>query len=225
MKEKTAIIVGATGLTGSHCLQYLLANNHYTKVIKLTRRDVNMQHEKLEQQIINFDKLVDYKKLIKADDIFCCLGTTIKKAGSKEAFRKVDFEYPYQVGKIALENGAKRMFIVTALGADDKSFVFYNKVKGEIENVMAELPFEALHIFRPSLLLGDRKEHRRGESIATSLYSIIEKIMLGPLAKYKGIEAKTVAKVMVEVATKNEQGIFVYESQKIQQIFDKQMSI
>ena len=207
MKDKTALIVGSTGLTGSHCLKYLLYNNQYSRIIKLTRRHVNTEHEKIIEQIVNFDKLESYKEYIKADDVFCCLGTTIKKAGSKEAFRKVDFEYPYQVGKIALANGAKRMFMVSALGANDQSFVFYNQVKGEVENVIAELGFEAVHIFRPSLLLGNRTEHRRGESIAVSLYAMMEKMMLGPLAKYKGIEAKVVAKVMVAVATKEYKGM------------------
>ncbi|HVF27949.1 MAG TPA: NAD(P)H-binding protein, partial [Pyrinomonadaceae bacterium] len=124
-ETRSALLVGATGLVGGHCLNLLLEDAAYQRVVALGRRMLPVVHQKLEQHVVDFDKLTDYAHLIRAQDIFCCLGTTIKKAGSREAFRRVDFTYPHEVARIAAENGAEQMLLVSALGADAKSRVFY----------------------------------------------------------------------------------------------------
>jgi uncharacterized protein YbjT (DUF2867 family) len=157
---------------------------------------------------------------LQADDIFCCLGTTIRVAGSQEAFRKVDFTYTIQVGAIGVKNGAEQLLLVSALGADLRSRIFYNRVKGEIEEAVCKLPYEGVQIFRPSLLLGDRKEFRLGEKIGEVGMKTFSFAMAGPFKKYRPIEAGVVAQAMVSVARENRAGINVYESDKIQAIYD-----
>jgi uncharacterized protein YbjT (DUF2867 family) len=148
-----------------------------------------------------------------ADDAFCCLGTTIRQAGTKEAFRKIDFEYPVELAKRLKENGATGYYLVSALGANHKSSIFYNKVKGETEAAINDVGFNAYHIFRPSLLLGDRKEQRAGEDAAKVFYKIFG--FLIP-KKYQAIDSFKVAKAMVQKAKENVAGKFIYESTDIQ---------
>lgn len=222
--SRTALIIGASGLIGSYCLQALLRDNVYSLVKTLVRREMNTQHDKLLQHVVDFENLTNYKDLIQADDIFCCLGTTIKKAGSQEQFKQVDFRYPLEVAKIAKENSAQQYLIVTALGADPDSNIFYNKVKGEVEKALSALQYDTLQVFQPSLLLGDRDEKRIGESIGQSLFSAFSFAFVGPLRKYKGIEGEVVAQVMVHQAKKGLQGEFVIESKEIQEIYANELT-
>lgn len=217
---KTALIAGASGLTGSFCLQLLLQNPAYKTVISLVRKPVPLTHEKLKQITVNFDCLEDHADAIAADDVFCCLGTTIKKAGSQANFRKVDYDYVVNTAKAALNNGAKRFLLVSAMGASAGSSIFYSRVKGETEDAIQQLAYDEVHIFRPSLLLGNRHEHRLGESMAMAAFKVIGFAMLGPLAKYKGIEAADVAKAMVAVAQSGKKGMHIYLSDEIQHIAD-----
>ena len=129
---KTALLVGATGLVGGFVLEQLLEDAYYDSVVVLSRKSLQLQHAKLKEVLVNFDQLENYTNDIKADVVFCCLGTTIKAAGSQEAFKKVDFEYPLRVAEIAKQNGASAFLIVTALGAAKSSIIFYNRVKGEV---------------------------------------------------------------------------------------------
>jgi uncharacterized protein YbjT (DUF2867 family) len=152
---KTALVAGASGLIGKQCLYELLAEKEYIKVIALVRKELTIKHPKLEQIQMDFDQLVSYTHMFQADDVFCCLGTTMKKAGSQENFKKVDYAYPMALAKAALNNGARQFLIVTALGADKKSSIFYNRVKGDVEESLQLLDYPALHIFRPSMLLGE----------------------------------------------------------------------
>ena len=214
--SKTALIVGASGLVGSACLDFLLAEPTYREVKVLVRKPIDLKHPKLQQIVINFDRLVDYKDSIVGDEIFCCLGTTIKVAGSKENFYKVDFTYAYETAKIALKNGAKGFYLVSSLGADAKSFIFYSKVKGELESAIKGLSYPVFYIFRPSLLLGDRKEHRAGEKLGISIYNFLKPIFIGPLAQYKGIEASQVAKAMVLKSIQPDNGTHILLSNEIQ---------
>lgn len=208
---KTALVVGATGLIGNHLTHKLLNHPAYSSVKVLVRKPMNFQHPKLEQIVIDFDNFD--ASVIKADDIFCCLGTTMKQAGSKEAFYKVDFEYPFETAKAALENGAKQFLIVTAMGSDAKSMFYYNRVKGEIEEALAHLGYPTLIIFQPSLLLGERKESRAGEGIASVLMKGLD--FLIP-AKYKAIKGETVANAMFTLAQRGHKGKRMVTSAEMQ---------
>lgn len=214
-ETRSALLVGATGLVGGHCLNLLLEDAAYQKVVALGRRMLPVEHQKLEQHIIDFDKLTDYAHLIRAQDVFCCLGTTIKKAGSREAFRRVDFTYPHDVARIAAENGAEQMLLVSALGAVARSRFFYNRVKGEVEDAVSKLPFRGVQIFRPSLLLGERQEVRRGERIAERVMNLFSFAFIGLLKKYLPIDARAVASAMVQVAKRCPPGRNIFGSDRI----------
>jgi uncharacterized protein YbjT (DUF2867 family) len=220
MSQRTALLVGATGLVGGHCLQSLLRSDEYDKVILLVRRPLLLEHQKIEEHIIDFDKLDQSASLIRANDVFCCLGTTIKKAGSQQEFRKVDFTYTVQTCAIAAKNGADQLLVVTAVGASPSSAIFYNRIKGETEVAVSKLPCEGVHFFRPSLLLGDRKESRTIERAGISAMKGIAFLMAGPLKRYRPIEAAVVAKVMVHVALETRSGVNIYESDRIQALHD-----
>jgi uncharacterized protein YbjT (DUF2867 family) len=211
----TAVIVGATGLVGYELVQLLLKEEHYHRVVVLVRRTMAIQHQKLEQQIINFDRLDQVSHYLKGADVFCTLGTTIKKAGSKSAFIKVDQQYPLRIAQLSKEQGAASFLIVTALGANPQSSIFYSQVKGQLEVELQKLQLRGLHIFQPSLLLGDRAEYRLGERIAGKLMPFIAFLFSGPLRKYKAIHVHTVAKAMIKAAKEERQGNFTYTSEKI----------
>ncbi len=208
---KTALVVGATGLIGKHLTIKLLESNFYSKVKVLVRKSLDINHPNLEQIIVDFDNL-DTSKII-ADDVFCCLGTTMKKAGSKPAFYKVDFIYPLEVAKAALVNGAKQYLIVTAMGADEKSMIYYNRVKGEIEKALTNLHYPTLLIFRPSMLIGKRDEPRLGEKIGEVLMKALS--FLIP-EKYKAIEGEKVATAMLVLAQKGLKNKDIFESGTLQ---------
>jgi uncharacterized protein YbjT (DUF2867 family) len=210
---KVALVAGSTGLIGSQLLELLLTDSYYDKVIAPTRKPLDFQRDKLANPVISFDKLSDYSSELKADDVYCCLGTTIKKARSKEAFRKVDLEYPLALAKVAKENEANNFLLVSALGANKESSIFYNQVKGETEEAISALGIKCIHILRPSLLIGPRKESRSGEDAAKFVYKYLD--FLVP-EKYKGIESIKVARAMIALAKKEQSGTFVYESKDLQ---------
>jgi uncharacterized protein YbjT (DUF2867 family) len=215
----TAVIAGASGLTGSICLDYLLQSKDFHKVISLGRRQLPINHPKLKQIITDFSNLDETLSGIQADDFFCCLGTTMKKAGSKEAFMKVDYEYPVLLADYAKSTGAKGFHLVSAIGADKKSFFFYNRVKGMVEEEIMSLEFENTNIFRPSLLDGDRKENRAGEKIALIITKLLSPLMIGPLRRYRPTKAEAVGFAMVEMATKGIKGLSILEPEQIERIF------
>jgi uncharacterized protein YbjT (DUF2867 family) len=210
---KVALVAGSTGLIGSQLLEILLSDSYYDKVIAPTRKPLDIQHPKLTNPVISFDKLSEHSNELKADDFYCCLGTTIKKARSKEAFRKVDFEYPLTFAQMAKENGSENFLLVSALGANKDSSIFYNKVKGETEEAIAAVGIKSVHILRPSLLIGPRKEHRSGEDAAKVVYKYLD--FLVP-EKYKGIESIRVARAMIAFAKKDQPGTFIHESKDLQ---------
>lgn len=207
---KTAIIIGATGLVGSSLTQVLIDDLRYEKIKILVRKKINLDHPKLEQIIFNFEN--PDQNVIKGDELFCCLGTTIKKAGSQNAFRKVDFDYPTQIAKIAKDNNIHKMAVVSSMGANSKSRIFYNKVKGEMEETLKNISFQSLIIFRPSLLLGKRDEFRFGEKVA-SVFMTTFSIFIP--AKYKGIEATKVALAMKHFMNQENDGVKTIESDVI----------
>ncbi len=220
MDKRTALLAGATGLVGGHCLHLLVNDDMYEKIVILVRKPTAFIHRKVEELVVCFDRLEEHANAVRADDVYCCLGTTMKSAGSQEAFRRVDLLYPEQIGAIAAKNGASQLLLVSAVGANPQSKVFYNRVKGEAEQAVSRLPLEAIHIFRPSLLLGKRKQPRPGERLGGHLLAGFSSLMAGPLKKYRPIESRIVAATMVLVAKNSDPGMNIYESDRIQALFD-----
>lgn len=193
---KIALVVGATGLVGKHLTKKLLTYEQYDLVRAFTRRSLNIADSKLEEYIVDFDKIETWKEKIKGDVLFSCLGTTIKKAGSRENQYKIDFTYQYNIARWGAENGVEKYVLVSSGGADAESKNFYLRIKGELEDKVEELKFEKVIIFQPSLLLGEREEKRLGEAIGSVLAKGI--IPLLPfLKKYRPIEGALVAEAMI----------------------------
>ncbi len=210
---KTALLAGATGLIGKQLLDLLLQSDRYSVVKVVSRKPVETQHAKLQNLVVDFDQLSNHTSSLQADDVFCCLGTTIRKVKTQEAFRKVDYQYPLEIARMAFHLGATQYLLVSALGANAKSSIFYNRVKGEVEDAISHLGFKSLHIFRPSLLLGPRAETRSGEDAAKVFYKLFG--FLFPL-RYKAIEGVKVARAMLAFAKTEESGIFFHESAELQ---------
>ena len=208
---KTALIAGATGLVGDFLLKELLEEEHYSKIIVLVRQPVEKVHPRLEQVVFDFEN--PDTSVIKADDVYCCLGTTIKKAGSKEAFRKVDYHYPLQLAQAAFDSGCKRFAVVTAVGSSEKSSFFYSRVKGELERELKKIPFQGLYIFRPSMLLGPRKEFRFGEEAGKLFMKALGFLFPDNM---KGVHVSRVARAMFYHVFQQQDGIHVIESAQIQ---------
>jgi len=214
MKNKTALIAGATGLIGNELLQILREGTYYQKIYVLTRRELNLSGARVAQLLLNYDTFTS-ADLPEVDDVYCCLGTTMKNAGSKEAFRKVDYEFPLKIAKLSRTNGAKQYILVSSMGADKNSSIFYNQVKGETENALLAVAYPALHIFRPSILLGDRKENRTGEKVAQQVMKGVAPLLKGKLKNYRPVEGQAVAKAMFVAAQQNLQGPHLFESEQI----------
>ncbi|MDX2433532.1 MAG: oxidoreductase [Desulfobacterales bacterium] len=221
MPQKAALLLGGSGLTGGHCLEYLLNDAHYNQVVALVRRPLPVEHPKLIQQQIDFHQLDDCLAGMQINDVFCCLGTTIKKAGSQKAFHEVDFVYPTEIAKLSIATGAEQFLLISALGANSGSAVFYNRVKGEVEEAIARYGFKGFYIFRPSLLLGKRRESRPAEKFGKKLFQWFSFVFKGVLQKYKPIESRAVAYAMVEVAKEQPLGKQIIESRQIQSIYDQ----
>ncbi len=210
MNKKTALIIGASGLIGLELTKKLLEDERYEKVNALVRRPLPFEHPNLVQIRYNFDW--PNAELVQGDELFCCLGTTIKTAGSQAAFRKVDYDYVLETAQLSLANGAKKMALVSSMGANKNSRVFYSKIKGQIEDAVSQLGFESCFILRPSMLLGTRSELRMGELVGklvmTTFSFLIPK-------KYKAIEGKHVAKAMIACMNTTATGVHILESDAI----------
>jgi uncharacterized protein YbjT (DUF2867 family) len=215
MQNKTAILAGASGLVGGELLKVLLASPIYGKVSVPVRKLLPITHPKLSQQVLDFKYLGGFQGGYPCDEVFCCLGTTIKKAGSQEAFRRVDHDYPLELAKQAFSHGVRRFLVVSALGASAGSRIIYNRVKGELEEDLRRVGFASLEIFRPSMLMGNRVEERPGEKLAMRLAPFLKPALIGPLRKYRPIRADWVAMAMFIAAQTGLQGDRVFESDRI----------
>ncbi len=222
-KPRSVLLAGATGLIGRHLLQELLLDPTIARVIAPTRRPLATSHEKLENKLVDFSQLESALAGLSVDQVICCLGTTIKQAGSKQRFREVDYGYPLALARLAKAGGATHYLVVTAAGADRHSRVFYNRVKGELEHDLEALGFDALTIARPSLLLGEREEVRIAEKLAAPFARLL------PL-KWRAIEGATVAKALAQLArepahgtgsTRNALGTRVVESSELARAGDR----
>jgi uncharacterized protein YbjT (DUF2867 family) len=209
--KKTALLAGATGLIGSALLPLLLASERYAKVMVVGRRPVPVQHPKLTQVITDLGELESERLRLIADDVYCCLGTTMRQAGSKEAFYEVDFLYVVKLAAVTAANFAAQFLVVSSLGADAESLFYYNKVKGEMEAAVRQAPFRAIHIFRPSLLLGDRAKPRLGERLGGLLLKLVSPLLRGSWQKYRAIKGEAVARAMLRAAEDDGGGVRVHE--------------
>ena len=209
--SRIALVSGASGLVGGHLLPLLLADAAYERVITLARRQVDTRHVKLDQRVLDLGALDAVADPPHVDDAFCCIGTTIKKAGSQEAFRRVDYDYVLAFARAAQRAGARQFLLVTALGADPASRIFYSRVKGEIEQAVRELPFQGIHIFRPSFLMGERAQARLAERIGVPVARVLAPLLIGPLRRYRPIKAADVARAMLQVAKEAPRGPNVFE--------------
>ena len=195
---------------GSYLLDELLNDADYEKVMIVVRKNLNISHPKLETIIGNYHSLPDLKRNIVADEIFITLGTTRKNTPDKGEYYQTDHDYPVLAAKIAKEKGAKSVFVVTAVGANANSGIFYVKTKGEIERDIIALDFEHTHIFRPSMLMGNRKEHRPLEKTFIKIWSVINRIFIGKLNRYRGIDGAAVAKAMINAAKNQSEKVKIY---------------
>lgn len=213
-----AIIAGASGLIGSKLLDILLQQPEYDEVLILVRKELSIQHEKLTQLIVDFDTLDNYSKAITGQAIFCCLGSTRKKTPDLNDYRKVDHDYPLQLAQIAYKNGVSQYHLVSAIGADAASSNFYTKMKGQVEEDIKKIGLPGLYIYQPSFLTGERKENRLAERIFIPIMKVINPLLIGNFKKYRSIPAVTVAMAMYKQSLKNEEGVFIYPSDKIKQL-------
>jgi len=209
--SRTALLAGATGLVGSHVLELLLADATWDHLVTVGRRTASRRHDKLEQRILDLAALDAVADLPHADDVFCCLGTTIRQAGSQAAFRRVDYEFVVALARAGLRLGATQFLLVSAISADPDSRVFYSGVKGDVEVAIRKLPYRAVQIFRPGLLLGKRSEFRLGERIAMIAAPLVQPLLVSRLRRLRSIQASDVARAMVRIASEAPRGPNVFE--------------
>lgn len=222
--NKTAIIFGATGLVGNELLHILIDSNEFDKIIAVSRKELPLSNPKLETVLLSdFSDLLQIKEKLKADSFFCCIGTTIKKAGSKEVFRRVEYIIPEQIAQLAEELSIPNLVIISSIGANPDTLNFYLKTKGEMERRTKEIYKGNLKIVRPSLLMGNRKEFRFGEKAAIIFMKAFGWMMFGPLKKYRGIKARDVAKAML-VLSHSENSNIIFESGELHAVIENKLS-
>ena len=212
---RKAVVLGGTGLIGGELIKLLVKNSSYSEIRILGRRDVDIASSKIRFYKVDMENLQQHESLFEVDVVFCCLGTTIKTAGTKEAFRKVDYDMVVNAAKIA-EKYIKNFILISSLGANANASNFYLKTKGEVEKMVLESNIESISILRPSILYGNRVEKRSGEKIGIAFMKFATPILQGSLKKYRGIEATTVAEAMVIYDLEEKKGKFIYESPEIE---------
>lgn len=215
---QTAVVIGATGLTGSHLVNHLLHNRAFGKVKVLLRKPALKQRDGLESIIVDYENEESLAAALQGDVLFCCIGTTRRKAGSQEQFRQVDFNIPVRCATLAKRQGFNQFLLMSSVGANVHSRFFYLRTKGETEQAITKLGFRSMHIFRPSALLGRRADQRLGALIGQWLVQVFYFLLQGRWKKFRGIKANTVAKAMITAAVKGEAGTHIYESDAIKEL-------
>jgi uncharacterized protein YbjT (DUF2867 family) len=214
-----AVIAGASGLVGGDLLQVLLQHDEYDEVLAIVRKELPIKHKKLVQLVINYDKLTEYAGSITGHALFCCLGTTRAKTPALKDYRKIDHNYPLILAQLARQNGVGQYHLVSAIGANSSSINFYSKIKGETEEDIQKVGLDTLHIYQPSLLVGDRKENSRVmEGLLTKVMSVLNPLLIGSLKKYRSIKTSQVAYAMFRKSLDNSKGVVIHTTDKIQEI-------
>jgi uncharacterized protein YbjT (DUF2867 family) len=214
---KTAIILGASGLTGGLVLEKLLMDNNYSSIKVFVRNSLHKTHPKLEEIICDLLQLEEQENLFQADEVYCCIGTTMKKTPDKKVYRAIDFGIPVNAAKLCSKNRISTLITVSALGANAKSSIFYNRTKGEMEAAVLDEKIKNTYFLQPSFIGGNRSEKRTGEKIGIAIFKFINPILIGPLRKYRLIEAKKIALAMVFLAENGFKRV-VIESDEIQNL-------
>jgi uncharacterized protein YbjT (DUF2867 family) len=215
----TAIVAGGSGLVGSHLLKLLAVQPDFGRVLAVTRRPLSFDHPRLANRIVRFETLEQSLAGLRADVAFCCLGTTMRAAGSREAFRQVDHDHVLAFARAARAAGATRFVLNSAVGADSGSRNFYLRVKGETEAAVAALNFPALHIVQPCVLLGWRADDLRPLELAAGVVlAMIGPLLLGPAARYRAIPASVVAAGMLAAGRSGRKGLYRYTCRDIRRL-------
>lgn len=196
MSPRRALVLGASGLVGSRCVAHLVERASYERITCLVRRSCIEPTEKLRERVVDFGELTE-ADIDPSEDLYCAIGSTMKKAGSREAFRAIDFELPLRVAELAVAKGTRRLALVSSVGANASSSNFYLATKGALEDALARLTLEALHVFRPGLLLGERAEARPGEAVASVVARATQGLLVGPLRRYRPVDGDSVARAMI----------------------------
>jgi uncharacterized protein YbjT (DUF2867 family) len=207
---RTALVAGATGLVGTALVHQLLAHEQYAEIRVVGRRPPPVEAGKIRFVASDFGNLGELRAELAVDDVYCCLGTTLRRAGSRAAFERVDYHMVVDLARAAREAGAQRFLVVSAVGASATSPAFYSRVKARMEQAVREVPFTAVHIVRPSLLLGERAERRPGERLGQLVSPLLAPLLRGPLAKYRPVRAEEVAEAMVRLAFTDARGVQVH---------------
>lgn len=222
MKNRTAIVFGGTGLVGRALIDELIQSDDYDVIKVFIRSRINIQEaSKIITFVVDFDTIESFSKDITGDDLFICIGTTIKKAGSVKRMEEIDRDLPVKISAIACKNGVRRVAVVSSIGANAGSASYYLRIKGEMEKGISDQDFESLAILRPSLLLGEREEQRMGEKAGKIMMKFLGIFLAGKLRKYRGIEGRSVAKAMIHILGKSTTGSAIYESDILQKIADQ----
>lgn len=216
---KSAIVIGATGLVGNALVMQLLNSTHFGQVVVFTRRSLGIAHEKLQEHIINFDKPHLWKQWVKGDVFFSCLGTTLRQAGSKDAQYRVDYQYQFSMASVAAENKMPAYILVSSVGANSNSRLFYTRMKGQLEEGISALPFIQTAIIRPGPLYGGRKQLRPAETISVGLLKVFN--IIGLFKKYHPISGKQVASAMIEISLGEKRGVTIYENDQLLELVVK----
>jgi uncharacterized protein YbjT (DUF2867 family) len=207
--QKT-MLVGASGLVGSFCLTHLLEEDEVKQVVVLSRRPLERAHAKLSTHLIQFDRLAEHSALFEVDSLFCCLGTTLKAAGSRAAFERVDYGYVKKLAELAATKHVRQFLLISAFGANPHSPVFYSRIKGRAEEAIRQQGFHCVHFLRPSMLLGSRPLPRLNEELLKPLGKITMPLLVGPMRRIRPVQAETVAAMMVKLAKGNYSGVNIH---------------
>ena len=211
------ILLGASGLIGSKLLKQMLIDPEITRIVLFVRKSLAIQHEKIEQHIIYFDAMNDFAQYFNGDALVCALGTTRSKTPNQIDYRKIDLGYTMEAANLAKTKGVKQIHLISSMGANPKSKVFYSALKGEIENLVIGLKFDKTIIYRPSILIGERSESRPMEKLSQKLNWLYDPLLFGRLKKYRSIKAELVATKIISEIKKNNTGVFILDSEEIKQ--------
>jgi len=207
--KKSAILLGASGGVGSELLKLLLADDRYETVKLFSRSKSDISHEKIEDYVIDLFELEKYKDVFTADEVYCCIGTTKAKTPDKETYKKIDFGIPAAAAKLAKENGISTFLVISAIGADADSSIFYNRIKGEMQDAVLDEGIAKTHILQPSLIVAHRKDNRVMEKIAEGFMWLLNPLLVGNAAKYKSIKAETIARALIKLANNGYRAVIV----------------